>query len=656
MVGSCGINRICRPFPSAGSKMIPLLDFKHPIVIHLLPECVSLPEADLSWIARQIAAPVHTHFIASIQPLDPCASFDNLERLRGLLPGAASIASVSSQSIGFTADYRRVSLKGELWQYAPTEPVDIPEIERLPDTVAPLSGSDINMLHSLRRAGLPLSVAEFLDDISRNLSPLDRLFLSPSLPPYSADICLIRPDRGMTLLKVVMLRPSDPRFPTEVETAVEELRDMRRHLALFLPGIDGRKIVRDNIRIAVLVANALCDELPEMVLRSNALLVTPETLHTENGNTLFRSYVPIPASEQFSRQVAIEALKLLCPPFHRKLMGKPLTPDAGQLEAITNDDVENVIGASGSGKTTCMLLRAIRLSCNGDKKVLIVVPDATAIHALRHKLRRLYADVNPADLHICAFADLMRIRRPAPRLQFRHILIDDAHCLSPQETDLLKSRFLLPDGRLCKFSNPLTDLYRRPETDTADCIHLTQAYSSATKNLKGILSRILIKLAPDLPHTGGENTPGRFSQTTLPSAPPDALGIAIHNIIASSPYDAKDTMIVSENNALLRELADILKDRLGYPCQTTFATSSDIERLRHSVRNPAGAISLHEDSLRHRFDPAADRLKLTSSRHLESIEIPHIILLFSLNENPDYRALYRTATAVTDHLTLCILK
>ena len=682
MAQHCSVNTLCLPFPCSSGALIPPLTFKHPVVIHLLPDCLTLKDADLPWLAHLIALPGHDHHIVSIQPFDPTASYDNLSLFSNFLPVAEAPVVVSNPRLGHTINHQPISLHGAIWRCSPAEKTTLTESDYADNSSAASPLTDALIPHALLREELSESLAELIGDLKRHLRPADKLLLSPSLPPYSADICVVSPDFGIALMKVVNSHPSSDRFIADVEAAVEELRGMRRQLALNLPGIDGRRLVQQTIRITVVASAAYTEQLPEIVLRSNATLIAPDMLHSADGKQLFRAVIPFVGNYNFPATTAQIALNLLFPPWHWRAKGTPLTLDNGQQRVVDDREVSEVIGASGSGKTTALLHRALGHVQRGESPVLIVVPDPSALAEMRRSLRTLYADLNPSDFHIIPHSDLFR--KPVTRValpprqydealsmaaesetdygtpalmhgRYQNILVDNAQQLTPGELDLLRSRHLLPAGRLCKFCNPLLDRYSRPAAQDKNTILLTGNYSFAAKNLRGILTRIISKLAPNLPLTAADNDPEAFTSLRLTTSAPEKIAVTLHDILHTGYIPLSDTIIVSEEEELLRATAYALTLQYGYHCDCTLASPEEIQKQQRTTRNPAGAVALIEDGLRHRFGISEDGPKLTTPKHLIGIHARHIILLYRKKGNPDYRALYAAVAGVTQKLTLCTL-
>ncbi len=671
------VEKFPRFFPGREGQPPLGLQYDGDIVLHLLPDCLHRPDIDLPLLAYLMSTPGHRHIAVSINPL---TGGDHAPALRKLLPGSKLIADIASPHFTYTEDFSPVSCRALVWEYRPSRRLKLPKKDIYTRGRKPQENFDRNLPARLARASLPDSLRSLLYDISLSAQPCDKLLLKPTLPPYGADLAVIRPDRGMMLAAVVAEADSQPEFMERVEAAVENLRDMRRMLALHLPGMDGRKAVREAIRLTVIAASIPTESLPEMALPGNAQLVGADVLHTAGGADRLARCLPMKGNFRFPKACAETALRLLAPRWKWAVKGRPLTPDSAQQKVLKARNPEWVTGAASSGKTTLLLLRALQSYYATGEPVLIVLPHASALCATRAMASGLFADYPSDALHIVALSDLRRSGKvvesprrgkfayrflprflmaaeasadygqslPEPRL-YHTILVDDAHLLTERELEILRGTRLHPSGRITCFANPLE---ARNLLIPRRAMRLTETHSPLAGEMGSFLRRIISHLDPNVKTEGTPPTPGCVLNLAATSSAPTHLAKSIRDLMAEHSLWPHATLVTVDSEALLREIHSAFCEQPSIACMTGFTPASLLEEFGRTTRNPRGADSLHKDSLLHRFNPGDERLKLATPDCLIGTRFPNVIYLYRHTAHPDYRTIYRVVTRATSRLII----
>lgn len=680
LVGRCGIDTVARHLPGRSGMWPALPDFKSPVVVHILGDCLTRPGIDFPLLARMIAAPGHRHLVVCADEF--IEDNANFRRLISLLPGVRVLSACSAKTLTFTSDRRPVGCRTMALYCEPEERPPFPAEDEFTEGDEHVA-MDVDSAEGLARwCGAGADMRDFFGDLRQVLSPGDRLLPSPSLPPYEADVAVVRPHRGILLLSILNASPLASSFETEATRAADALRDMRRLLAKHLPGLIGRRTVRDIIRLAVVVPGTLTASLPPVVLGGDVRLIAPDALHTEEGNEIFRQVLPIAATPLFGEDNAVRALELLFPAWHRAVLGRAVRLDDGQVAAAAYPSVtQRVLGSPGSGKTMCLLLKAAKIWTHRHRPVLVTVPDATALCAVRRSLRTVFADFPPGQIHILAYTDLARIKvaeetqmqdafrrgdaetalaaepegrytRAGRRLHPRYcaILVDDAHAFSPLELESLRLNWLAPGGEMCLFANPLEAAHLDLPMENA--VMLTGNYSPVASETAPLIARLAGRLNPSLPQSQEAGSPSAevVSHINVREAGFGPLAEAV--LDALSGYADRDVMLVADEEKLLRLMQIFLEQEGEHETMTTFTPAEAERSYGSAVRNPRGMSALHADSLRHQFDTASPALKLAQTSHLQGVNSPCVIYLYCRGRRPDYRAIYRTATRATRRLII----
>lgn len=654
LTGRCSIDTFCRNLPAREGQQPFGITFTAPVVIHLLPDCMNLPDIDLPLLAYLISRPGYQHIVMCVNALTPDA--DNAPALMKLTPGAECLLDSAESTVGYTLAHYPVSSRAVAWKCSPEQRPPCPQSEIYTVGERPAAGIEYEWRHRLKMAGLPEACSELCYDLARVLTKKDYILLRPALAPYEADMAIVRPERGVTLARFIV---SGLDTEVSVKTAVNELRHMRRFLAMHLPCIDGRSRVRRTIKIAV-IALSPTSSLPVLPLEGDALLAGVDMLHSEHGSELLCRFLPGDGNELFVRDIFHNVLELLAPPWHWAVTGTELTFDSGQQVAGEPDGPFVVEGAAGSGKTTVLLHRAVRTQMLHAGPALIVVPGASASGSMREGLRKLFMDFSPAQIHVVSLPDLKRREWESRTTtheghegigNYSTILVDDAHLMFGADLMMLRRVFLAEGGEMIISSNPL-ERGMIMETERRR-VTLTGMYIAADESTSLTIKRVMHKLNPSLPEI--KSLPDMMKGSNyirLDSGSTAAIAEVVANVMRDSNFQPQDTLIIGQSELILRELTTILTDKYGYSCMATFPMNSEIEACTAGVRNVRGAIGLMEATVPHRFLSGSQKLRIAHVSQATGIHARNVICLYRRSLRPDYSALYCSLTRAINRAVL----
>lgn len=657
LAGDCRVDTREGSLPSRSGPAPVELSYKTPLAIHVLGDCLPYPDIDITRLAQLMYAPGHRHIAICVN--EHTRDSGNARLLLDALPGAETLRSLSARHYSNTSDHSPMSCQALVLRYEATHSPALPEKgiytrgRGLPGEERTDSPSGL-----ADWCGANSAMQDFISALMRTMSPSDRLLPLPSLPPYNADIALIRPRRGLLLATILPDSPSGDDFALKVRDAAGHLRDMRRLLAKHLPGVTGRAMVRGTVRLAIIASETVTDRLPPIHPGSDVRLIAPDVFHSENGSEAFRQILPMAANPLFSEENAERALELLFPPWHRAVAGRRIILDNGQQKAAADTSGTHwVLGSPASGKTTCLLHRAVNALALTGRPVLVIVPQATALCGMRRKMHDIFADFPAGSIHIVAFSDLARIRidgEPSRLNRFRRyhtILIDDAHALTALEIESVRRGWLLPEGDVCCFANPMEARHVRIPMNNA--VMLTGNYSPLAAHTAPLLSRLARRIDPALPEiVSGDISSPAITHINISGEGFEALCSAMLHFLSVNEIPDRDIMLTADDERLLRMMQNFLEQENELDTMTTFTPAREEERYKATTRNPRGASDLHADSLRHRFDPSRHGIKLALASHLQGVNAPCAVILHCMGTQPDYRGLYRMATRATHRLII----
>lgn len=662
MAAGCDIHTLCRDI-SAGTEEVELLH-KAPVTIHIAGDCPVIDETHPAWHSARRACLGERHIMVWVNKA--LSGSCDTSRLLRFLPGAEVSKILSSRPYTNTDDHTPMSCRALVWQYEACEKAPESEAETYdPVSTEPCRENADTPEGLARWCDADLPTQDLFSDLFRMMSPADRLLPRPALPPYAADIALVRPHRGLMLAKIIPADTATEDFAARVIAEASYLRDMRRLLAKHLPGVTGRATVRATIRLAVIASGHRSCNLPLIIPGSDVRLLASDAFHSAEGRNIFMQVIPLEASPIFNADNTARVMELLFPVWHRSISGKQITLDSGQAAGACPAGPRWVLGSPASGKTTCLLLRAINAHNITGSPVLVIVPQATALCGMRHKALDLSADFPLGMIHLVAFSDLARVRNidnshpqgslePTRHCQFRRyhtILIDDAHALTDLEIESIKRHWLMPGGDVCCFANPMEA--RHIHISMNDAVMLTGNHSPLAPLTAPLLSRLAHKIDPALPEiaSGDTNSPA-VTYINISGNGFEALCPAILKVLSDNEIPYRDIMLTAGDERLLRIIHNFIEQEHGLEPMTTFTPAKEEMHYQATTRNPRGAIDLHADSLRHQFDPMYHDIKLACATHLQGVNAPCVVILHCRGTQPDYRSIYRMATRATNRIII----
>jgi len=675
----CSIDTICRCFPARSGIYPSEIVYRAPLVIHILPDCMDMPGISPTILAGLIARPGHRHIVISVMPMR--SDYDATERLISLMSGAEVIRAESIPALCRTPQGLPVSMRMTALTVSPAKSPRPRKKHEYTFCPAPRADADYALSARVSRLALPSPLADFCHDIYTHRSPADSIILAPALQPFSADMAYIRPSRGILLAKTIDLPPTHRSFTTQVDRAVLALRDMRRHLALHIPGLDGRGIVRSHIRLAVIATAATTDALPHYPLPGDTRLIAPDLLHSDGGTALYRGLIPMLGSNIFTPEQASAVADLLAPRWHWSAGTLRTRLNANNAPAASPHDFAWTAGAAGSGKTATLLAKAIAIARTHHTTPLVVLPCATALASTRLALKLVDADFSPSLIHIAALPDLLRatpVQAASPAVSFaipaeqpiaaepeasytrsrptglyRFILIDDAHAISSIHYRALRAKWLHPSGRVIGFLNPLETTDPQLTGRIGFTLHGAERRFLAANT--ALISRIAHAIDPALPLTDHHGYNPDVTAVTLRPGNTEEIGRQIHGIICDIPAHQRRMLITAHQLSDLRNLYTYLNDNLGYDCVSTFTPPATADHYKATTRNPSGAITLTDDAMRHRFAIAHGQLGMAAASELQGVTADTAIYLYRPTARPDYRLIYRVITRATSRLIIATL-
>lgn len=650
MVDDCTVTTLHHIAPFGAGLPAHRLRYLSPVIIHILPDLPHSTSIQALW--QRVMRPGHTHIILSIgsTPLETEMPPDY---------GLHIFKTLSLNPATYTSQGGEVPLYGFV---ACTDSLS-----------SPISNLSTNP--SFQPSPL---FQNFESDLKRIAPPDATLLHDVSLPPYRCHAALLLPGAGMLLIQSISNSNSH-----ELNRASTLLRDMRRLLALHLPGLEGRQRVRRTIRLAILAQNHATDHLPEETLPGDIPLLGPDFLHSERGNALTYSLLPAPENPHFSDYNLNRALHLLRPPFHWETLGLRHPQDKAETKASTPGGPKYILGAPGTGKTTCLLQRAMTQASRSLRPSLIVAPNPESLRHLRHAAHTIPVSCPMHLLHICNIAELLSATpastknltnpfstknkthiqegiaaepetsyqnhtNPGTRNTYSAIYVDDAHVLTPDHIRLLEEKYLASEGQTIFALNPLES--QRIIPDWPQSITIGNLHCQGAREFSPLTHRYARLISPDLPDT--KQIPPQIPtfQTKDPGIP--SIAYRVLQVIEHLDWSPYDTLIVAQDLSLLRHLYDVFESNLSIEIQAPFASQRQCEAFTKDMRNPAGGRSLLDKGRAYRFLPTRFGLTLLHTTQLQATTLPNLLLLHPQEKGLDARIQYRLSTRATKSIAL----
>ncbi|MCM1140691.1 MAG: UvrD-helicase domain-containing protein [Muribaculum sp.] len=400
-----------------------------PTVIHLFSNILDIDTIDLVKLAHIVASPGRKHYIMCVGPLNYGAY--RLDQFASIFNGCTTITHISNKEYAYTSRRKRVTCKANCFIH------DGSSLNHSFDTsIKPILQDEVQMRNDydiagwFHQYGLYEKAIPFYERMEqcKDLNEHDSIFLAPEINGEKMDIVLVRPGKGILILKIYEGRPDLNR----IKDCMIDLKNlqgnlMRKHLEDVWGKIAAKnKYIWSIVRMAILFPDCSCNEIYSWL---NTLthqetiglkyeyvghqvpcgfdfvrFVGNDSLTANTGAMQLGWFAPIYNSVDFGDVTYQSIMRILSPSWHSYKEGKGIELDNTQQRLTSVPNVTKQInGVAGSGKTQVLVQRAVNTHLHTGNPVLILSYNIALANYIRYRLNQVKADFGRGEFTILSY-------------------------------------------------------------------------------------------------------------------------------------------------------------------------------------------------------------------------------------------------------------
>lgn len=351
-----------------------------------------------------------------------------------------------------------------------------------------------------------------------------------------------------------------------------------------------------------------------------------------------------------------------------------LTPSQSRLAVSMPGKKQKISGVAGSGKTQVLATRAVNAQIRTGRKVLVLTFNKTLVNYMRYRLGEIRADfpwdkividnyhsffkeqANNLDLHVsCEKIDDRNngfdydnesfFEQVSDRTErFSAIFIDEVQDYRTEWLKLLDQYFLEKDGEFVVFGDPKQNIYNRPFDSNGDIRleFIPGAWNHELKERQRFTNPQLANLATafqsafyseKLPidifdDTSQSSMFSRIKYTNIGyTESMDVIGDTVRQIMEENQLSPNNTVILSQEKELLKDIEDYYHRWSGRLTTSTFASKEQLQRS-HDENFIESIKKLH-------FTTDTDYLKMATIHSFKGWESSNVIFILEPVSNVD---------------------
>lgn len=594
-------------------------------VIHLFSASLCHPDIKQNQLAKIIASSAREVFVVIHSPLNDLSH--RIGEFAAHFPDSEVITDISTPRLGYLSPQLPLSCCGKLLRLTSRTAAVTEQLPAAEDVTASSAGHpDFPIGAQIKDAALPpqaLSICQFLNRLAQGELTI---LLRPRIGLETPDLLLLRRNAAPLL---IMIGDTNS-FPSSRATL--------RASASLLQSLLAQEGLPGTIRMLHISTDNSANP-PESI-----------TLDQLFAKRTINEILPPTAAK-----LPPNVVELIAPP-HRK----------GRLVPDKELPRRSICRAPyGAGLTYNLVLEAAASLPIFQRRVLILLPSASLLPSVRHCLKHIDCDFEPAALAVmtcaelaaqtalsnpqqtfaeqqdCA-ADVQALYSAMPRNRFDRIFVDEADLLSPEELEDLYLRYLSPGGEIALFTHSADFLKDAEGWVQRELAEPRSRFNSEA--LTGFLASL------EMQDTDGD----RLSiQSLNPGLPPDRLAGECLRQMDEKQWRPDHTVILSDNVKLLRDMhRAIEQSRRIYNSaankrqpRTTGLTESEL--IARRKYNP----SFTDDGAKNRFKcyfpsvpvhtlfiPADELIALSARAALDKTKLKSLSLMRQKSFRPDQHA------------------
>lgn len=515
------------PSSSESNNQIKDTHYTAPTVIHLFSNILDIETIDLVKLARIVATPGKTHYIMCVGPLN--AGAYRIDRFASIFNNRTNITTISTYEYSYTKKNKRITCKANCFIH------DGSSLSKSYDSsISPLieNGNqlkdDYDIKGWFKQLGLCPRAIPFYQRLEKSplLNDHDSIFISPEINGAKIDMVLVRPGKGILLLKIYEGNPD----LNKIKAEVDNLRELQYKLMQqYLEDLWGKIVTKQRylwniIRMAILFPDCSCNQLYSW-LGSSDLASDPNVKYEYVGNKMpcgFKYvrfvgndaltdipnamqlgwFAPYDNNANFSEATYQSLMKIISPSWHSYKEGQGIQLDSIQEKLAKFPNVTKQInGVAGSGKTQILVQRAVNTHIHTGKPVLILSYNITLANYIRYRLNQVKANFGRGEFTILNYHRFFRFNaqnlglKPTIRnnnsrksienaesdefefsyddidffkdkanvtKRYDSIFIDEIQDFKQVWIDIIKRYFLTEGGEIVVFGDASQNIYNRP--------------------------------------------------------------------------------------------------------------------------------------------------------------------------------------------------
>lgn len=417
------------PSASGGDNQISSSSYIAPNVIHLFSNILDIESISLDKLAHLLATPGRKHYMLCVGPLNYGAY--RIDRFASIFAGRETIAAISNKEYSYTSRNKRITCKANCFIHdggSLNGSFDV-SIKPVLQNGAQLS-NDYDVEGWFRQFGLCERAVPFYKRLERcsDLNEYDSLYISPDINGEKTDIVLVRPGKGILILKILEGQPDINR----VQLCSAQLRALQGNIMrMHLEEVWGKIASNNNrvwsiVKMAVLFPDCSCEQiynwLRELRFKCKENLkfeyvgdkrpcgikhvrfVGNDALTGTPGAMQLGWFAPCYNNDDFGDVTYQSIMRILSPSWHSYKEGKGIELDAIQQKlAYVPNVTKQINGVAGSGKTQVLVQRAVNTHLYTGDPILILSYNIALANYIRYRLNQVKANFGRNEFTILSY-------------------------------------------------------------------------------------------------------------------------------------------------------------------------------------------------------------------------------------------------------------
>lgn len=491
------------PGKDADAISVSSLNVGYSKTINLFSNILDIPTVNLRKLAELISSTGQEHYVVCMGPtnsgsvrIDEFCSYFNPDTF---------FSNIESWSYAYTSDtHKNVTCKTKAFKFI-TKNFSICTVANQSETLS--IGSDYtiydeyNMSPDQNRT-IPDRIRRVYGEISKVLRAEDSIFICPSIGTDTADLVIMRPKSGITIINICDDDPFDVvNTRASKKTPFETISTLKEDLiTTHIKGLNDM-CLKDK-KCWWLVKTVVCfpnytrkfvqDTINEKLARDarkfvkNASILGSDMLSETGINNLFSEIYFNYNNQRFTPELRDNCTRFFAPGWHSYKEGRTdIVLDNRQRElAISNAGARQKIrGVAGCGKTQIMVERAVNAQIRSGKTVLILTFNITLINYILSRIGDVRKDFSWKKFEVINYQQFFNSQANRFGLKMNKYSSDDEHFFDSvagsldkysaifidevQDYDsrwlrLIYNNFLSSDGEFVVFGDEKQNIFKRP--------------------------------------------------------------------------------------------------------------------------------------------------------------------------------------------------